>query len=116
MTANVDQGFEVSASTEFNASFAAWKAFDDDENTEWACNGESTNAWIQVKFPTANKNLKYVYLLGRVSSPTEVPATVRFQYSTDGISFTDITVGGQTDFNFERLPVVTAGGQTTKRS
>jgi hypothetical protein len=80
--------YYVSASSEFSSTYAAYKCLSSVQiPTEWATSGETSNFWIQVRFPTA-QNVKYVYLEGRGNA--EDPTQIKIQGSNDGSSFTDI--------------------------
>jgi|688.fasta_scaffold16664_10 hypothetical protein len=80
--------YYVSASSEFSSTYAAYKCLSSVQNpTEWATAAETSNFWIQVRFPTA-QNVKYVYLEGRGNA--EDPTQIKIQGSNDGSIFTDI--------------------------
>lgn len=80
--------YYVSASSEYNSSYAAYKCLSSVKTpTEWATLGETSNFWIQVQFPTA-QNVKYAYLEGRANS--EDPTQIKIQGSNDGSNFIDI--------------------------
>ncbi len=92
MTAQTTAGdfgnYTVTASSEFSAAYAGWKAFSQGGG-DWATLGATTNIWLQVKLPVS-RNVAFVWFQGRQDSVTEYPVTFRMQGSNDGITFTDI--------------------------
>jgi microcystin-dependent protein len=88
MTASSLSSFTISASSEAGVGNEAWRAFDQNTVTEWATNGESSNLWIQVEFPST-PTVSYMHLRGRALADS--PTSVQVQGSMDGITYTNLT-------------------------
>lgn len=88
MSAASMSSFTISASSEGGVGNEAWRAFDQNAVTEWATNGESSNLWIQVEFPST-PTISYMHLRGRALADS--PTSVQIQGSMDGVSFTNLT-------------------------
>lgn len=134
MTAATTTGVTMSASSEFAAGNAAWKASDNSGATSWRPTANSLPAWIKVDFGSA-KTIRcwYVEDLG---APLSVPTTtmpVEFflEGSTDNVNWTildsvnvDISafvlpriwsqVGTPGSYRYYRLNVVTNNGAASE--
>ena len=101
MTSNTAPSGVASASTFYDANFAAWKAFDHDTATAWVNEGVGTPfptnpAWLQYQFTTAKVVTKYV-IYPRVSNNGQAPSAWTFQGSMDGVNWTVLdTQSGKT--------------------
>lgn len=88
MTTASMSSFTISASSEGGVGTEAWRAFDQNATTEWGTNGESSNLWIQVEFPST-PTISYMHLRGRALADS--PTSVQIQGSMDGVSYTNLT-------------------------
>lgn len=83
-----DGDYYVSASSEFSASYRAYKCLSNITNpTDWATAGENSDFWIKVQLPNS-QNVRYVLLEGRINN--EDPLTITIQGSNDDSTYTDI--------------------------
>ena len=78
-------GYVVSASGRWNASYAEWMAFDGDKSTAWSGSG-SIPAWIQIKCPNATV-ANCVSITARSSDLSEMPKNFTIEASNDGVQF-----------------------------
>ena len=86
--AGTDGDYFISASSEYNSTYAAYKCASSIKTpSDWATLTETTNFWIQVQLPSS-QNVRYVYLDGRLNN--EDPIEIIVQGSNDGVDFTDI--------------------------
>lgn len=88
MTSNTAPSGTASASAEYAAGNAAWKAFDgDDTGQGWLPTiGAVTNAWLRYSF-TSNVWVYKIKLIG--FSDTRTPKNCKIQYSIDGTNWID---------------------------
>jgi hypothetical protein len=88
--AGTDGDYYVSASSEYNSTYAAYKCLSSIINpSDWATDNENTNFWITIQLPTP-QNIRYVLLEGRINN--EDPYYITIQGSNDNSLFTDIIV------------------------
>ena len=52
LSSSNQDGYETTASSQYNDGHASFYAFDGDSSTKWASSGTGTQ-WLQIKFPTA---------------------------------------------------------------
>ena len=78
-------GYVVSASGRWNASYAEWMAFDGDKSTAWSGSG-SIPAWIQIKCPNATVS-NCVSITTCSSNLSEMPKNFTIEASNDGVQF-----------------------------
>ena len=78
-------GYIVSASGRWNASYAEWMAFDGDKSTAWSGSG-SIPAWIQIKCPNATV-ANCISITARSSDLSEMPKNFTIEASNDGELF-----------------------------
>jgi hypothetical protein len=87
MTSATTSGFTISASTTFNASYAAWLACDGNNATDWAMLGNTFPSWWQVTCPQS-------YVIWQLQVSKRVSAewidTFYFQGSKDGSTWTSL--------------------------
>ena len=98
MTASTTAGFTASASSEYDASFAAWKAFDDSSTiSAWATASVTTFFWIKIELPVAKEVWKF-RLKGRSSN--EHPWRFCFRGSNNNTTWEDLYwMGNCSDLN-----------------
>jgi hypothetical protein len=83
-----DGNYYVSASSEWNSTYAAFKCLSSITNpTDWATDGENSNFWIKVQLPSSQQ-VRYVLLEGRINN--EDPLSITIQGSNDDSTYTDI--------------------------
>lgn len=89
MTANnAPIGYASSASTEFDATFQAWRSFDENPSTDWASRGESANLWLSIQLPQA-VTARSTMLVKRQS--VESPTNFRIEGRTGVGAWTALT-------------------------
>lgn len=89
MTAATTGAVTMSASSIFDANYAAWKAGDRATSTAWVTPGNVTTGWLQVDFGSAVTITSYT-ILPRASTPTQAPTNWAIKGSNDGSNFTTI--------------------------
>lgn len=89
MTAATTGAVTMSASSIFDANYAAWKAGDRTTSTAWVTPGNVTTGWLQVDFGSAVTITSYT-ILPRASTPTQAPTNWAIKGSNDGSNFTTI--------------------------
>lgn len=90
MTSNTTPSGVVSANAIYSAGYEAYRAFDRNTSTIWACTAAgSTNGWLQYQFPQATIVKKFFILSPKTGS---IPQTTRYKISgsNDGTNFTDL--------------------------
>jgi hypothetical protein len=94
IAANQD-GYEVSASSEYDSGHAAVNAFDGDADTKWAtANDAQNNAWLKIKLPEATA-FSAAFLQARVDQYYgQAPSAFKIQGSNDDEDWTDLTDEG----------------------
>lgn len=88
MTANNAPYGTASASTEYSANYAAWKAFNGIENTQWSTSQNATsNCYLRYKFtnPVCVRRVK----IGNSDSARAIK-NFKVRYSNDGTNFTEL--------------------------
>lgn len=80
--------YTVDASSEFNATYAGWKCFDNNDTTDWATLTVTSNFWVRMVFPAA-RIVTSVILRGR-NSGLERPTDWRIEGSNDGTTWTSL--------------------------
>lgn len=100
-TAATTGGNTVSASTEYDASFAGWKAFDRLSNTTWLTNLVATG-WLEYQFGSAKTIASYTvtaWVTGDGSADaTRAPKDWTFEYYNGSIWVTLDTVTSETSW------------------
>lgn len=96
MTANTTAGgagnYIASANSEFNASYASWRAMRITQGTptdEWATLGVLTNIWLQMLFPTA-RVITSARVASRASGSENPAVGWRIEASNDGVTWTTL--------------------------
>ena len=94
MTSNTAPSGVAAASNEASSSFAAWKAFDRNNTTEWSTSGTSGVGWLSYDFGASySPVVKYYSVMGRPNGESTTnlgPKTWTFEGSTNGSSWTVI--------------------------
>ena len=85
LTSNSDQGFTITASSEYSTGRAKYMAFDNNTSTRWRSLGESA-AWLQLQFPKSAK----ITGININSGSGGVACSFKTLVSKDGITFTNI--------------------------
>ena len=100
MTSNTLPSGKASASTEYNSSYYAYKAFDDNSSTLWGSHdNHSAGEWIKYDFGAGNeKKLDSFYFLNRSESNYAV-GSFKFQGSNDDVNWTDLAEVTGADIN-----------------
>ena len=85
-------GYEVSANSEYDSGHAAVNAFDGGEDTRWATqSGDHLNSWLKIKLPEATAfNAVYIQARGENSHP-QAPSVFKIQGSDDNEVWIDLT-------------------------
>jgi hypothetical protein len=84
MTQNIQYGFVASASSEFSASFAAWKPLGD-PNADWAVSTNTLPMWWQIQLPSPMSI--YQFQISRRAS-NDYFLNFTFNGSNDGVNWT----------------------------
>lgn len=96
MTSNSYDGFTASGSSRFNTStYDYYKAFDQNNSTEWASAGQTTNAWIQITLPEREVVWR-IGLSSRLNFPNEYFYNWACQYY-------DYTISQWVDWDHQRF-------------
>ena len=82
-------GFEVTASSQYNDSHAAYYAFDRNSSSKWASN-TSNESWLQIKLPEAVIATAFKITSRSDGYTNQTPRDFKFQGSNDGEVWTDI--------------------------
>ena len=85
LTQNLQYGYVVSASSEYNSSYAAWKPLGN-PNADWSTLGNSLPIWWQIQLPSPK--VIYQFQVTRRSTNTEYFQNFTFNGSNDGVNFT----------------------------
>jgi hypothetical protein len=89
MSSNSQNGYEVSANSEYSASYATWKAFDRNTGNSWSTAYDSPIATILITMPTAKVcNLTSVY--PRSGLLHQAFGTFSLYGSSDGDNWTEL--------------------------
>lgn len=91
MTANLSQDCIAAASTQYNANYAPFHAFDKSTSAVWCSTTADTSPWLQIELPEPLFNISLV-LINRVHANYTPGAFIDFSVngSNDGNSFTKI--------------------------
>jgi hypothetical protein len=89
MTSATTDGYTISASTEYNITYSAWKACDGKENTSWAMKGNKFPSWWQVQCPMPMA-ISYIEISKRNNTQQWIN-DFTFEGSNDGLSWTILT-------------------------
>lgn len=94
MTANNAPYGTVSASTQYNNDYGAWRAFDGGETSAenyWSStSGSVSNQWISYKFVNPT-NVKRLFILANIlNNDNKMPKDCKLQYSNDGTNWVDV--------------------------
>lgn len=99
MNANEQDGYIASASSQYDSSFAPWKAFDRSTNNDsdaWHIGGGDTEKWLQIKL-SESKIANHIYLKSRKNYPEQLPKDFILKGSNDGETWTTLlTITNQT--------------------
>lgn len=93
--------YPIRASSYLNSDWVEDNAADGDLTTGWSSilhNGEAFTEWIDLNLKNSYTSSRIINSITLLSSDTGFPVDFRFQYSTDGINFTDIP--GQSYTNY----------------
>ena len=88
MTAATTSGFTISATSEFNASYAAWKACDNIFSTEWAMLGSPFPTIWKIQCPT--QFVIWKIEISKREFGTEFITSFYFEGSKDDITWTSL--------------------------
>lgn len=119
MTGATTSGVTISASSEFSATFAAWKIADGSSN-QWRPTANSLPAWVKIHFPTPKTVRSYYILNYYTSAGTTDPASPAawiFEGSNDDVTWdqlADIDVSSD-PLNSGAYQVETPGSYTYYR-
>jgi len=105
MTSNTAPSGTASADSAWDASYAAWKAMDDNSTTYWHSDA-SMPVWLQYEFTSAKTIVKYT--IQASVSDVYYPINFKFQGSNDGVNYTDcdtqvnqnFTTGEKKEYSF----------------
>jgi hypothetical protein len=111
MTDNTAPSGVASASTIYNSSYEAWKAFTKSTGTAWASASSSTTGWLQYQFPSAKVVSAYSFYCQNVvtNGPAAAPTSWTFEGSNNGSSWdtldtqagvTSWAIGSKKTFSF----------------
>jgi hypothetical protein len=101
----------ASASTEYNGTYPAWKAFDHSnaaESNAWLCQNGTTTGWLKYQFPSAKVVNKYT-IQSENYGANSAPNTWTFAGSNDNSTFTTLDTrtgenivasGGKNEYTF----------------
>lgn len=92
LTADSYGGCTVSASSVYNSTYPAWKAFDGEESDTkdyWASTVADAQPWIQVHLPHRLRNAE-IGLTNMTAEGTNAAVSGRFMGSNDGSAWTEI--------------------------
>lgn len=91
MTSNSSQGCEVTASSVYSSSYAAYKAFDKTYANQygWASAYGEADEWIQIRLDVALRNIS-VTIINRTFEYVNGPQSGTIQGSNDGETWEDI--------------------------
>lgn len=82
--ADLCEGGWAFASSIFNSTYAAEKAFDNDNNTAFVC--QSSVGWLAYDFLSL-QTIAEMWLMPRDGQPSQAPNDFKLQYSIDNITF-----------------------------
>jgi len=110
LTSATQDGYEVTASSQYNGGHAPVYAFDGNSDTKWASSGTGTQ-WLQIKLPTATI-CNAVKIVSRTDGnySNQVPRDFEIRGSNDAETWTTLTTqtgiawvssGQSQSFNFE---------------
>jgi hypothetical protein len=88
MTSATTSGFTISASTEFSSEYAAWKACDGSDTTDWAMNGTTFPSWWKVQCPTPTRI--WSIQISKRNTGSEYINDFTIQGSNDNTNFTTL--------------------------
>ncbi len=90
MTGATTSGFTISASTEYSATYAAWKSCDGDSTTGWAMFGNTFPSTWQVQMPSARAIWKIEISKRPSGAGNQYIDTFYFEGSLDGSTWTSL--------------------------
>lgn len=109
MTSNTTPSGVVSASSELNSTYPAWRAFDKNNSTFWASSTSGPPQWLEYQFPSPTVVDRYILL----ATNTDAPVTWEFQ-AWNGSSWIVLQsivnapkVGTATTYNFTNTTAYT---------
>jgi len=91
MTAATTSGVTMSASSEFSATYAAWKASDNNTSTFWRPAANSLPGWIKIDFGAAKTIRSYRFYSDRSTpgaTPNTAPTVWYWEGSNDDVNWT----------------------------
>lgn len=92
MTSNSQDGYKITGSSKFNASYDYYYAFDENDSTAWVTlAGGTTSGWVQIEYPTPVVNIA-VKIKAYYEGSARVKA-FRVLGSNDGTNFTQLYSG-----------------------
>ena len=106
MTSNTTPSGAASAKTIYDAQYAAWRAFDDDDETYWNSAGASSGEWIQYRFPSD------VFVHSMTVTPYGggfSPKNCVLKKSVDGVTFSDAKAMTLPEDGIASIDVASAG-------
>ncbi len=82
-------GYTASASTEFDTTYVAWKAFDGAfADSSWNSSAAGLPQWLQLQFPSAVYVASYKITSRPAGGETYAPGSFTLQGSNDGTNWT----------------------------
>ena len=103
MTSSTTAGFTISASTEYNDDYAAWKACINTNNCEWAMKGNTFPSWWQVQCPSP-VTISHIQVSKRIYK--EWIDDFTFEGSNDGLTWITLISSIGQIASIENLPGV----------
>ena len=91
-------GYEVSANSQYNAGHAAFYAFDGNANTRWSSSGSAPD-WIRIKFPEAVECNAVEITSRNDGSYNQAPRDFTIQASNDGTTWDTLSSEFGVDFS-----------------
>ena len=95
-SSNTPSPVTVTASSEYNASYQAWQAFDTTYNTEWITDGSGYPIWITYDCGPGNSNVLGSVLFSDNATPGWYETAFQIQGSMDNASWVDLGTGSMT--------------------
>ncbi len=91
LSSNSQDGYEASASSQYDGNHAPFYAFDGASNTKWASRGTGTQ-WLQIKLPTATiSNVVQIISRSDGNFNNQAPRDFEIRGSNDGETWTTLT-------------------------
>jgi len=118
MTSATTPSGEASASSDSGSSYAGWKAFDDDDDTNWVSANEIVEyVWIKYDFGSDNQKIICKYTIKEsISHPERSPEDWLFQGSNNDSDWDTLdTITGETNWSIGEKREFTFSNSTAYR-